>query len=580
MLKTFEYILKSRIEIAIDRQFPNDQQQGFQTSLGCLTASFNAQETILHNIENGSNVYSCFLDTSKAFDTVWRHGLLVKLYDLGVNGPLWSLICDSHTDTTSSVVVNHKQSRWFSVLQGVRQGGVTSTLLYLVFVNDLLCELETTNIGFGILDVTSNCPTLADDVMCIALSPNSLQSMLDVAYRYSKRWRFDFNAEKSCILCFRARGNRLPQQLTWSLGDVIVPCKDSYNHLGILINNKCSLTDRITLACEKGRKSYFTISSMLLSLVNPLTVSHLYKTVVRSSVLYGCELWNNITQQDSRRLCTFQHFVCKNAMGLPTRTRSDMAESMFDLIPIPAEIDTRKLLFLGRLCRLEEHLLPKKIFLIRLFSFIESLSNNQKGFIPDIVCLLHQYGLLDHLRNWLTNGIFPDKNARKRVVRATVLAKCSDARSARMAGDPEFFKFSSIFRCNSPASLWTLPSVSSEIVLCKFIAKLCTFVPSDVIEYCALCGRQFHDVFCHAVCTCPATFTRRELWWSCITNEFDLNLCADLCALPENELYHTLLGRDVAALNAFNEENLKNFRYVNFHFVRESCGIYYRTLHA
>ena len=70
MLKTFEYILKSRIEIAIDRQFPNDQQQGFQTSLGCLTASFNAQETILHNIENGSNVYSCFLDTSKAFDTV------------------------------------------------------------------------------------------------------------------------------------------------------------------------------------------------------------------------------------------------------------------------------------------------------------------------------------------------------------------------------------------------------------------------------------------------------------------------------------------------------------------------------
>ena len=333
MLKSFEYILKGRIELAIDREFPNSQQQGFQTSLGCLTASFNAQETILHNLENGSNVYSCFLDTTKAFDTVWRHGLLVKLHNLGVKGPLWSLINDSHTDTSSSVVVNYKQSRWFPVLQGVRQGGVTSTLLYLVFINDLVNELENTNLGFGVLDVTSNCPTLADDVMCIALAPRNLQSMLNVAYRYSKRWRFDFNADKSCILCFRARGNRLPQQLTWSLGETTVPCKESYNHLGIVINTKCNASDKIILACDKGRKSFFAISNMLKSLANPLTLSHLYTTVVRSSVLYGCELWNNMSQQDSRRLGTLQHFVCKNSLGLPTRTRSDMAESMFDLLP-------------------------------------------------------------------------------------------------------------------------------------------------------------------------------------------------------------------------------------------------------
>ena len=100
------------------------------------------------------------------------------------------------------------------------------------FINDFVNELENTNLGFGVLDVTSNCHTLADDVMCIALAPRNLQSMLDVAYRYSKRWRFDFNADKSCILCFRARGNRLPQQLTWSLGETTVPCKESYNHLG------------------------------------------------------------------------------------------------------------------------------------------------------------------------------------------------------------------------------------------------------------------------------------------------------------------------------------------------------------
>ena len=229
-----------------------------------------------------------------------------------------------------------------------------------MFINDLLCDLENTNAGFGILDVTSNCPTLADDVMCIALSPNSLQSMLSAANRYPKRWIFDFNADKSCVLCFRATGNRLPQQLSWSLGDATVPCKDSFSHLGIVLYNKCSLIDRITLACEKGRKSYFAISNMLLSLAKRLTVSNLYKTVTRSSVLYGCELWNNMSQEEDRRLSTCQHFVCKNALSLPTRPRSDMVESMLDLLPVLSEIDTRKILFIGRLCRLEEYLLPEK----------------------------------------------------------------------------------------------------------------------------------------------------------------------------------------------------------------------------
>ena len=95
----------------------------------------------------------------------------------------------------------------------------------------------------------------------------------------------------------------------------------------------------------------------------------------------------------------------------------------------------------------------------------------------------------------------------------------------------------------------------------------------------ALCNRQFRDVVCHAVCTCSVTFTRRELWWSCITNDFDLNLCAELCALSEDELYYTLLGRDIAALDAFSVEYQRKFRFVNFNFVRESCGIYNRNLH-
>ena len=131
---------------------------------------------------------------------------------------------------------------------------------------------------------------------------------------------------------------------------------------------------------------------------------HLYKTVVLPSVLFGCELWNNLSYSDLHRLNTFQHFVCKNALNLPKLCRSDICESFFDVLPIEAEIDTRKLLFLGRLCRLNSTALTKKIFMTRLYAFTYNLARTQRGFIPETIKLLQKYGLTDHLQSWLQDG--------------------------------------------------------------------------------------------------------------------------------------------------------------------------------
>jgi hypothetical protein len=87
LLKVFEKILHNRISDVIisEMKFPNPQQQGFQKDLSCITAGFNLQETIGHYNDHGSPVYAAFLDFKKAYDTVWRKALMVKLYRLGVN---------------------------------------------------------------------------------------------------------------------------------------------------------------------------------------------------------------------------------------------------------------------------------------------------------------------------------------------------------------------------------------------------------------------------------------------------------------------------------------------------------------
>lgn len=82
--------------------FPNPQQQGFQPKLGCrcITASFNLQEIFNLHVEHGSPVYATFLGTRKAFDTMWKNCLVVKLHQFIVTGYMWTLIDDCYTNTS------------------------------------------------------------------------------------------------------------------------------------------------------------------------------------------------------------------------------------------------------------------------------------------------------------------------------------------------------------------------------------------------------------------------------------------------------------------------------------------------
>ena len=256
--KVFENILKSRIQI--EENFPSPQQQGFQKTLGCLTASFNLHETIYHNLEMCSRIYVAFLDSSNAFDTVWRKGLMYKLSKLGINGKIWSLINDCYTNTKSSIIVNQCRSEFFDVLEGVRQGGVLSGLLYLIFINDLLQEIEKCNYKTGIFHITCCCPTLADDISCISLTPIGLQRILDICSNYSYRWRFRFNPQKSGIIQFSTSHRSTCIEFPWTISGIKIPLLQNITHLGIQLDSKLNQQGRIEQACRKGRNSFFPLT--------------------------------------------------------------------------------------------------------------------------------------------------------------------------------------------------------------------------------------------------------------------------------------------------------------------------------
>ena len=153
--------------------------------------SFLLRESIFYAKENGSKLYVCFLDVKKTFDCVWHDGLFYKLYNSGINKTFCRLIVDMYTDMFSCVRSRNYKSSWFPVLQGTRQGGVISPFLYLVYINDLIYEIELSALGFCIYGISCGSPTVADDMLVGAYSVNCLIQMLVLCLRSTKAREYE-----------------------------------------------------------------------------------------------------------------------------------------------------------------------------------------------------------------------------------------------------------------------------------------------------------------------------------------------------------------------------------------------------
>ena len=98
---------------------------------------------------------------------------------------------------------------------------------------------------------------------------------------------------------------------------------------------------------------------------------------------------------------------------LPKTTSTDVTLALFDINSLETEIDYRKLVFLGQLCRLTSEHRVKQVFLHGLIHYNESPAKIL-GFFPDIYRILSKYALTPHLIEYIGNGTFLSKYAWKK----------------------------------------------------------------------------------------------------------------------------------------------------------------------
>ena len=106
----------------------------------------------------------------------------------------------------------------FTIEQGVAQGCSLSPILFSVFVNDLLKEVEQTGLGIQLSSgKTVGGMLFADDFVGISDSKENLQKLLDVVYSYCSKWRLRANVSAVMVfskdavnVCWKWREYSLP----------------------------------------------------------------------------------------------------------------------------------------------------------------------------------------------------------------------------------------------------------------------------------------------------------------------------------------------------------------------------------
>ena len=257
--KIFEHVLRI---VFSEYLSTSNYQFGFKRKSSISHAIFCLKETINYYTEKGSNVFCSFLDASKAFDRLVHAGLFMKLLQRGVPLIFLDLIIHWYANLSCRVRWGSSYSDWFSIMAGVRQGGILSPIFYCIYVDELVQILSEAGIGCHVRNLFLSILLYADDMCLAAPSLRGLQKLLYLVETYCHDWDIMLNPKKSKNMQFGKKLNNLPSLV---LDGKDLEWVEKWAYLGVTLHTykqfNCCIVQKLKflpqLKCHsKGRWSF------------------------------------------------------------------------------------------------------------------------------------------------------------------------------------------------------------------------------------------------------------------------------------------------------------------------------------
>ena len=242
---------------------------------------------IYEALENGQDVCFISLDASAAFDRVWHDALLFKLKQIGITGTLLRWLENYLTNRKQRVVINGKKSEWTHISAGVPQGSILGPLLFLIYVNDIINDIESEILLFA--DDTCIFEPVTDPIQSI----NKLNRDLEKLSSWAKQWLVNFNPTKTKFLVFSKK--LINQQYNpLFLDNKILDRVQTHCQLGLTFSEKMTWDDHIRDKCTSAMKRVTLLKHLSLRVPRKTKLS-IYISFIRPFLEYGSVIFDNCT---------------------------------------------------------------------------------------------------------------------------------------------------------------------------------------------------------------------------------------------------------------------------------------------
>nr|KAG5710959.1 hypothetical protein BaRGS_013693 [Batillaria attramentaria] len=317
---------------------------------------FLAQE-IENAYQKRKKTLAVFIDLTKAFDKVWRDGLLLKLLRKHVGGRMFSWIQDFLQHRTARVRLDGHTSHRVRLQQGVPQGGVISTTLFIVFIDDITDRLSR-HISKALH---------ADDLAIwnaeehLTTATYRIQEALNIVAAWAKDWGVVINETKTVASIFSL--STQPEQAKLQLNGKHITLDDTPTYLGVRLDRR--------LTWNPQAQSMESKASRRLALMKKLAgttwgahsniLRRVYTGAVRPILEYGSTAWATAAKTNTARLNKIQNAGLRLITGAMKSTPIQTMESHCNLRPLDNRRDEKILVHREKLTRLTDHPMHQKL---------------------------------------------------------------------------------------------------------------------------------------------------------------------------------------------------------------------------
>ena len=256
-------LFEHAVLIKIDHLLSTDDLQfGFKKKHSTSHALFVLKEAVDYFTKHSSNVFVTFLDCSMAFDKISHSGLFLKLMERGVPLCILNVLIYLFSSLKSRCRWKDEYSGSFQIPSGIKQGGIISPRLFIVYIDKLITLLRKKGVGCHILNIFLACIMFADDLALLAPTQGVMQDLIIICETFCREACLSFNTAKTKTLIFGSR-NKLFDPAPLILNNAPIEYVPEWKYLGCLIQ----AGKQFSFSSKNDLRSFYCSTNSILSVL-------------------------------------------------------------------------------------------------------------------------------------------------------------------------------------------------------------------------------------------------------------------------------------------------------------------------